>query len=201
MLGISIILFNESFRKALLGSIIILIISPFIWKNVQKKYDSEYFSKVTQNFADFPVNLTFENLTYFSFDTQNNPLMVSAPVAQSDDIKTQNLSLKNPLVKFLDNNGDLISVHSENADYNNKHHKITLQNNVKIHSEKNNLVSKKNIITLDTNSNILNIPHSLNITTPQGTLQSGKLSAIKKDKKIIFSEGVHIKINPQSFNP
>jgi hypothetical protein len=75
------IFFNPLFRRFLLGSIIILVISPFIWKNIQNRYDSVYFKKITQDFADSPVNLTFENLTYFSFDTQNNPLIVSAPVA------------------------------------------------------------------------------------------------------------------------
>lgn len=182
-------------RHILLAILVLLFIAPALWTVVKKQNDKRYFSEFVKSIGRLPMNLTFNNLHYITNDSQNNMISVSSPEGMADDLETQNLFLKEPKIHVISENKPVL-IEAQTGQFNRQEKNIVFKDNVRIKDENGINSAQTDLITFDLEKGTLDIPQDINATLENGKVRAGSVSASQDDKKIYFSNGIKMIINP-----
>jgi len=187
--------FYRTVRHILFVLLVLLFIAPVIWTIIKQQNDKKYFSEFIKSMGHFPVNLTFNNLNYITSDDKNNIISVSSPEGTADDLETHNLFLKEPRIHVISDDKPLF-IEAQTGQFNGQEKNIIFENNVHIKDENGSNTAQTNLVTFDIKNGILDIPQNVNATLENGNVHAGSVSASQSDKKIYFSDGIKMIINP-----
>lgn len=197
MRELNILPFYAICKRVLLILIALLFVMPIIWSSIQRQYDKAYLKDFLKSIGTFPVNLTFTNLSYYTFDEKNHPISVKAPYGRAEDEKTQKLFLDKPKIKITNENGRPVEISAHKGEFNRLEKNISLTDNVRLTDIKQNTTATTNKIIFDANKGTLTVPNKLETISGDNKMTAGKAEVSQKDRKAHFSGGVHITINPE----
>lgn len=189
--------FYKLSKRILVISFIGLIFFPILWTNIQKNSDARFLESFIKSLGKFPLNLTFENIHYQTFDKKNNIIKMTAPTGYVDNIHSKTMTLMSPDIHLVTADNTPIQVQANKGFFDSTKQKITFQDDVKIIDKIGERYAGTGRVDYNITSGVLEMPSKITAQTPQGYITAGTLSVSKKDKKAYFKNGVHITIQPE----
>tara|TARA_B100001063_G_C16766764_1_gene559112 strand:- start:1539 stop:2144 length:606 start_codon:yes stop_codon:yes gene_type:complete len=169
IIGLSIIIFTYS-KKQVSNQ------NTIISKSLQKKIDRQLEKKIPDN------SNVFYNVKYSGLDLEGNRYTISAEEAINSDINSSVVKMSGVKANFYFKDNTLLTISSNEGDYNNKTLDMEFRRGVKAFYETTNLYAEKAEFLNSKNSLI--VSDNVKIKDPKGTMFADKLIFDIKSKTL-----------------
>ncbi|MFT6071894.1 MAG: LPS export ABC transporter protein LptC [Alphaproteobacteria bacterium] len=173
------------------------MVTPFVWIFVADYSNNKIVVNFMENIGSQPLNLSFENLTIKTFQSQNNSVVLKAPKARLYDLKISKIDLEKPIIKLYEPGKPITILSAQSGVYQAKDNKITLSSNVILSKNKIYQLTTDTLF-VDLNNFAITMPKGVNALYKNNSLKAKNVEFNKKSNKAIFKGGIKLRINPNA---